>query len=343
MRRMLNTLFVLTEDAYLSLENNNVVVQTQDRTLGKIPLLSIEQILCFSYKGASPALMGACAQNGVALSFYSPHGKYYCSIFGEENRNVLLRRQQYRLAESDTVSRDIAASIVIGKIYNSRWVLDRTKRDHPMVVNVERIDHQCKLLVEDLDRIKGCKTVDEVRGVEGMAAKDYFFAFDDMILRDKDSFYFEKRSRRPPRDRMNALLSFIYVLVASDCAAALQGVGLDPYVGYLHTDRPGKPSLALELVEEMRAVIADRFAMSLVNLSEIKASDFEEHEDGGVFLSEAGRKSVLSQWQKHKTQEITHPYLQEKIPWGLVPYAQALLFARYVRGDIDAYPPFMWK
>ncbi|MDD6461822.1 MAG: type I-C CRISPR-associated endonuclease Cas1c [Bifidobacteriaceae bacterium] len=340
---MLNTLFVLTEDAYLSLENENVVVQTPNRTLGKIPLISVEQIICFSYKGASPALMGACAQRGVALSFYSPRGQYYCSILGENNRNVLLRRQQYRLAESGEASRDIAASIVIGKIYNSRWVLERTKRDHPMLVNVERIDHQSKLLAEDINRVQDCRTVDQVRGVEGKAAKDYFFAFDDMILKDKDSFFFETRSRRPPRDRMNALLSFIYVLISNDCAAALQGVGLDPYVGYLHTDRPGKPSLALDLVEEMRAVVADRFALSLVNLSEIKASDFEEHEDGGVFLSEAGRKTVLAQWQKRKTQEITHPFLEEKIPWGLVPYTQALLFARYVRGDIDAYPPFMWK
>lgn len=343
MKKLLNTLFVLTEDAYLSLEDENVVVKSGQSTLGKVPLLSVEQILSFSYKGASPALMGRCANTGIALSFYSPKGKYYCSILGERNRNVLLRREQYRKADDATAATELAKSFVTGKIYNARWVLERTKRDHGLRVNVDRLSHQVALLVADLQRTQSGQNVDEIRGVEGKAAKDYFYAFDDMILRNKDDFYYEERSRRPPLDRLNALLSFVYVLLSNDCASALQGVGLDPYVGYLHTDRPGKPSLALDLMEELRPVFADRFVLSLINRGTISKRDFDEHEDGGVFLNESGRKTLLAAWQKRKSEEITHPFLEEKIGWGSVPFVQALLLSRYIRGDLDAYPPFMWK
>ena len=334
MKQLLNTLYVTSDDAYLSLKNDNVIVQQGDTTLGRIPLRSLEGIMSFSYKGSSPALMGKCSEFGVGLSFFSPHGRYYCSILGEKNRNVLLRREQFRFADDEDAALPFAQSFIIGKIYNCRWVLERTKRDHALRVNSERIA---------LLNARDCTSIDELRGVEGLAAKDYFFAFDDLILRNKDDFFFQQRSRRPPLDRTNALMSFVYSILTSDCIAALQGVGLDPYVGFLHTDRPGRASLALDLVEEFRPAIADRFVLTLINTGAVKPSQFEIRENGGVFLSEGGRKTVLAAWQKRKQETITHPFFNEKIPWGLVPHAQALLLNRAIRGDLDAYPPFMWK
>lgn len=343
MRQMLNTLFVTTESAYLSLEEENIVVNDDERVLAKVPLRAIESILCFSYKGASPALLGKCSEFGVSVSFYSPRGRYYCSVFADNNRNVLLRRQQYRLADNETAACGIASSFVVGKIFNARWVLERATRDHALRVNVPRLKEQSALLAESMEQARVASDTKTLRGIEGSAAKVYYHVFDDLILVDKDDFYFEQRSRRPPLDRMNALLSFIYVLLSGDCKAALQGVGLDPYVGFLHVDRPGRASLALDLVEELRPSSADRFALSLVNTRAVKADDFQLRENGGVFLTDRGRKTVLSSWQKRKNDQITHPFLKEKIPWGLVPYVQALLLARYIRGDLDAYPPFFWK
>ena len=328
MRQLLNTLFVMTEDVYLALENDNVVVHQSEKVLAKVPLHSIEGIMCFSYKGASPALMGRCGEIGVSMSFYSPRGRYYCSILGEENRNVLLRREQFRFADDANAALDYAKSFIIGKIYNAKWVLERTKRDHALRVNVERLTEQSGKLSIALSSARQSSSMDELRGVEGLAAKDYFFT---------------GRSRRPPLDRLNALLSFCYSILTNDCIAALQGVGLDPYVGFMHTDRPGRASLALDLVEEFRPVLADRFVLTLVNTGAVKPDDFEIRENGGVFLSDSGRKKVLSAWQKKKSEQILHPFLQEKIPWGLVPYVQALLLTRAVRGDLDGYPPFLWK
>lgn len=343
MRQLLNTLFVMTEDVYLALENDNVVVHQSEKVLAKVPLHSIEGIMCFSYKGASPALMGRCGEIGVSMSFYSPRGRYYCSILGEENRNVLLRREQFRFADDANAALDYAKSFIIGKIYNAKWVLERTKRDHALRVNAERLAEQSGKLSIALSSARQSSSMGELRGVEGLAAKDYFYAFDDLVLRNKDDFFFTGRSRRPPLDRLNALLSFCYSILTNDCIAALQGVGLDPYVGFMHTDRPGRASLALDLVEEFRPVLADRFVLTLVNTGAVQPDDFEMRENGGVLLSDSGRKKVLSAWQKKKSEQILHPFLQEKIPWGLVPYVQALLLTRAVRGDLDGYPPFLWK
>lgn len=343
MKHLLNTLYVTSNDAYLSLKNDNVVVQQGDITLGKIPLRSLESIMSFSYKGASPALMGKCAEFGVGLSFFSPYGRYYCSILGEKNRNVLLRCEQFRFADDEDAALPFAQSFIVGKIYNCRWVLERTKRDHALRVNSERIAEQSEKLRQALLNARDCRSIDELRGIEGLAAKDYFFTFDDLILRNKDDFFFQQRSRRPPLDRVNALMSFVYSILTSDCIAALQGVGLDPYVGFMHTDRPGRASLALDLVEEFRPTIADRFVLTLINTGTIKPSQFEIRENSGVFLSEDGRKTVLAAWQKRKQETLTHPFFNEKMPWGLVPHAQALLLNRAIRGDLDAYPPFMWK
>ena len=318
MKHLLNTLYVTSNDAYLSLKNDNVVVQQGDITLGKIPLRSLESIMSFSYKGASPALMGKCAEFGVGLSFFSPYGRYYCSILGEKNRNVLLRREQFRFADDEDAALPFAQSFIVGKIYNCRWVLERTKRDHALRVNSERIAEQSEKLRQALLNARDCRSIDELRGIEGLAAKDYFFTFDDLILRNKDDFFFQQRSRRPPLDRVNALMSFVYSILTSDCIAALQGVGLDPYVGFMHTDRPGRASLALDLVEEFRPTIADRFVLTLINTGTIKPSQFEIRENSGVFLSEDGRKTVLAAWQKRKQETLTHPFFNEKMPWGLV-------------------------
>ena len=300
MKQLLNTLYVTSVDAYLSLKNDNVIVQQGDTTLGRIPLRSLEGIMSFSYKGSSPALMGKCSEFGVGLSFFSPHGRYYCSILGEKNRNVLLRREQFRFADDEDAALPFAQSFIIGKIYNCRWVLERTKRDHALRVNSERIAEQSEKLRQALLNARDCTSIDELRGVEGLAAKDYFFAFDDLILRNKDDFFFQQRSRRPPLDRTNALMSFVYSILTSDCIAALQGVGLDPYVGFLHTDRPGRASLALDLVEEFRPAIADRFVLTLINTGAVKPSQFEIRENGGVFLSEGGRKTTRSSTRRYR-------------------------------------------
>lgn len=327
----------------LRLSKDSIYFYQNDQTLAKVPLRSIEGIMCFSYKGASPALMGRCGKLGVSMAFYSPRGHYYCSVLGEENRNVLLRREQFRVADDEQKSLRYAKSFIVGKLYNAKWVLERTKRDHALRVNIDRLAEQSGKLSAALSKARKSLTVDELRGVEGLAAKDYFYAFDDLVLKNKDDFFFTSRSRRPPLDRLNALLSFCYSILTNDCIAALQGVGLDPYVGFMHTDRPGRASLALDLVEEFRPVLADRFVLTLVNTGAVKPGDFEIRENGGVLLSDFGRKKVLTAWQKKKSDQILHPFLQEKISWGLVPYVQALLLARSLRGDLDDYPPFMWK
>ncbi|MGO5462915.1 type I-C CRISPR-associated endonuclease Cas1c [Bifidobacterium animalis] len=343
MKQLLNTLFVTSEDVYLSLEQDNVTVLQEERKLARIPLRSIESIFCFSYKGASPSLMGKCADMGVGLHFYSPRGFYYCSILGESNRNVLLRMEQFRKSEDEERSLNIAKSFILAKVYNARWVLERAKRDHGMRVDVERLESAIGQLIEAMKAAESSVSLDELRGVEGSAAKVYFNVFDELILREKRDFYFVSRSRRPPLDRMNALMSFIYSLLTNDCTAALQGNGLDPYIGFMHVERPGRPALALDLMEELRPVLADRFALSLVNTGAVRPKDFDLQENGSVFLSESGRKKVLSAWQKRKAETITHPYLKESVSWGLVPYVQALLLARTVRGDLEQYPPFFWK
>ncbi|MFD0704737.1 type I-C CRISPR-associated endonuclease Cas1c [Alloscardovia venturai] len=343
MKQLANTLFVLTEGAYLSLEDENIVVECKKDRLGKVPLRSLDSILSFSYGGASPALMGKCSEMGVSLSFFSPRGKYYCSIFGESNRNVLLRQEQFRISDDESRSLLIAKNMILGKIFNARWVLERAKRDHAMRINVNLITQVSESLAQEIYLVRKVQSLDELRGIEGLSAKQYFSAFDELILRNKDDFFFEGRTRRPPMDNMNAILSFVYVLISRDCAAALQGVGLDPYVGFFHVERPGRQSLALDLVEELRSPLGDRFSLTLVNTGILNDSHFEHRENGGVFLNDAGRRALLTEWQKRKQDTLTHPFLNEKVQWGMIPYVQALLLARTIRGDLEEYPPFLWK
>lgn len=343
MKKLLNTLYVTTEDAYLSLNGETVEVNFSNNVKKNIPLHTLNSIVCFSYKGASPALMGKCAESQIQLSFYSPRGRFLASVINNENGNVLLRRTQYRVADSPYESLDIAKNMIYGKLYNSKYVLHRVIRDHPLQVDCVAIEKSCKNISEYMKDIQSAESPGILRGIEGNSASEYFSVFDEMILQNKKDFYFNGRNRRPATDNVNALLSFAYSLLANECASALQGVGLDPYVGFLHTDRPGRKSLALDLEEELRSVFADRFVLYLINNRIINGNDFEKQESGAVLLTDDSRRRFLSEWQKRKKEIITHPFLEEKIEWGLVPHIQALLLARFLRGDIDGYPPFFWK
>lgn len=343
MRHLLNTLFVLTEDSYLALEGETVVVNRRDADPVRFPLHTLEGILCFTYPGASPALMGACAERGIDLCFFSPHGKFLARTTGEERGNVLLRRQQYRVADNEEASCRYAAGFLLGKVYNSRWVLERATRDHPQRVPVERLKELSAQLGAALPSIRDCREPGQLLGLEGETAKGYFEGFGHLVLQQREEFAFHGRSRRPPLDNINALLSFAYTLLARECAAALEGVGLDPYVGFLHRARPGRRSLALDLMEELRSVYADRLVLSCVNQKSINAGHLQKQENGAVLLTDEGRRVFLTAWQQKKQEQITHPFLSEKLPWGLVPHVQALLLARTLRGDLEEYPPFFWK
>lgn len=343
MRRLLNTLFVTSEDAYLSLDGENVLVNRDKQVLARFPLHTLSGILSFSYAGASPALMGACAKREVSLAFCSPRGKFLARVCGETSGNVLLRRTQYRAADQPELSCMIARWMIFGKLYNSRQSILRSCRDHSLRLDTEPLKNAASIIKQQFGRVLTATDLEELRGIEGAAAGAYFAVFDDMILNHKEEFSFCGRNRRPPLDRVNALLSFAYSLLANDCASALESVGLDAYVGFLHRDRSGRESLALDLMEELRPHFADRFVLSLINRGVIKPKDFTFQESGAVILTDEGRRSFLKSWQERKREQMTHPYLGEKLTWGLVPYIQALLLARYLREDLDAYPAFLWK
>lgn len=343
MRHLLNTLFVTSEDVYLSLDGENVVANREKESVARYPLHTLSGIISFSYAGASPALMGACAKRGIALSFCTPRGKFLARISGEANGNVLLRRTQYRMADDKEQGCNIAKSMIFGKIYNSRWCIERMCRDHSLRVNVEKLGTVSKQLHNLLPQVMEQTNLECLRGLEGVGATAYFGVFDELVLGDKSTFQFKGRNRRPPQDPINALLSFAYSLLSYECASALESVGLDSYVGFLHQDRPGRTSLALDLMEEFRPCIADRFVLSCINNRIFKKTDFTYQESGGVYLCDNARREFLQKWQGKKRETLTHPFLSEKISWGLVPYVQALLLARNLRGDLEDYPPFLWK
>ena len=343
MKHLLNTLYILSEDIYLSLDGENVVANRDKQAAARYPLHTLQNIITFSYAGASPALMGACAQRQIGLAFCTPRGKFLARVCGEGSGNVLLRRTQYRTADDPGQCCQISRTMIFGKLFNARWSIERTRRDHALRVDSEKLASVSKQIYGLLSQVKEATAPDELRGLEGVGASAYFGVFDEMILGDKETFSFQGRSRRPPLDAVNAMLSFAYSLLAHDCASALESVGLDSYVGFLHRDRPGRTSLALDLMEELRPCMADRFVLTLINNRHVKASDFLHMESGAVLLTEDGRKTFLKSWQEKKKEMLTHPYLGEKLPWGMIPYIQALLLARYLRGDLDAYPPFLWK
>ncbi|MGB9591080.1 MAG: type I-C CRISPR-associated endonuclease Cas1c [Candidatus Kryptoniota bacterium] len=343
MKKLGNVLYVTTPETYLSLDGENVVIRKDENSSTRVPLHNIENIVCFNYQGVSPALMGACAERDIGLAFLSPYGRFQARVSGKVRGNVLLRKKQYQVSECETECMPIAASFLIGKIFNCRKVLERALRDHAMLVDKVALEKASSFLKETLSAITKCKKVAELMAFEGSAAKIYFSVFDHLILQQKEDFRFEERSRRPPMDNMNSLLSFLYTLLTNEVVSALEAVGLDPYVGFLHTDRPGRPSLALDLMEELRPVFSDRLALSLVNRKQVNGKGFEKKESGGILMDEDTRKTVLTAWQERKKEEIMHPFIKEKIPFGLIPHVQALLLARYLRGDLDAYPPFFWN
>ena len=343
MKQLLNTLFVTTENAYASLDKENVVLRVEDDMIARYPLHILEGICLFTYSGASPALMGECAKRGINLTFLTPNGKFLARTIGESKGNVLLRRTQYRVADDESQSCKIARSFIFGKVNNAKNILSRMRRDHAERIDDEAFITAIHQMREALGLILDADSLDSLRGFEGAASSIYFRRLDDMILRDKDNFYFHERNRRPPKDNVNAMLSFAYVLLAGECASALENVGLDAYVGVFHQDRSGRKSLALDLMEELRPCMADRFVLKLINDRVVQADDFIKQQSGAVELKDDARKRFLKEWQTKKQVEITHPFLKEKIQWGLVPHVQALLLARYLRGDIDAYPPFLYK
>jgi CRISPR-associated protein Cas1 len=342
-KRHQNTLFVTTQGAYLSKDGEAVVVRVENETRLRVPIHNLESVVCFGQVACSPFLMGFCGKRGVSLAFFSEHGRFLARVHGPTSGNVLLRRQQYRSADDEAATAEIARGVIAAKIVNSRAVLLRSLRDHPGAFGSEAVRAAAVRLAQHVDDLRDGVPLDSLRGTEGSAAKIYFEVFDHLIVQQKDDFFFRARSRRPPLDSMNALLSFLYAVLRNDIAGALESVGLDPAVGFLHRDRPGRPGLALDLMEEFRPVLADRLALSMVNLRQVSGRGFRRTESGGVVMDEQTRKAVLTVYQKRKQDEIIHPFLGERTTVGLLVHLQAQLLARFLRGDMDTYPPFFWK
>ena len=341
MRKLLNTLYVTTPESYVSRDGENVVVKVAESEKLRIPVHNIEGIVCFGYTGASPALLGLCAERNVGICFLTEHGYFLGRVSGPVRGNVLLRRKQYRMADEKNTALQISRIIVAGKIVNCRNVILRAIRDHGNETTIKPLTEVSALLETRKKQALKTESIDLLRGIEGDAANAYFSVFNHLIVSQKDDFVFNGRSRRPPKDNVNALLSFVYTLIAHEVQSALESTGLDPFVGFLHTDRPGRAGLALDLMEEFRPYLGDRLVLSLINRRQISAQGFKDRGESGALMDDETRKEVISAWQKRKQEVIQPSFLQETLPIGLLPYAQALLFSRFVRGDIDNYPVFV--
>lgn len=340
MRILLNTLYVTTPEAYLSKDGLNVVISVKQNEIFRIPIHNIEQIVTFGYMGASPGLMKLCADSGVSLTFLSPQGRYISRSQGPTKGNVLLRKAQYKYSDDINYSLHLCKLFIGGKIQNYRNILRRFIRDNgedAAIANAAEELLRCKRKVFNAD------SIDSVRGIEGEAANSYFGVFSHLLLNQKKDFTFNGRNRRPPKDAINAMLSFVYTLICNDMTSALETVGLDPYVGFMHTLRPGRASLSLDMMEELRAYLGDRLVLSLINRKQITSKDFLQQGDEGIIMTDSGRKIILSAWQNRKKEQITHPYLNEKVNIGLLPYIQSMLLARFIRKDLDDYPVFLIK
>lgn len=343
MKTHLNTLFVTTQGAYLAREGEAVLVRHEKQTKLRLPIHTLGSIVCFGRVGVSPSLAGLCGEKGVSISLCTPHGRFLARISGFTSGNVLLRRQQYRQADDPIACASVTTAIVSGKIANCRQVLLRGARDYPDGPGRASLQQAAERLAQTLRTITGDLDTDSLRGLEGDAGNAYFGVFDHLITAQKQGFVFTTRSRRPPLDRVNALLSFVYSLLASDVRSACETVGLDPAVGFLHRDRPGRPGLALDLMEELRPYLADRLVLSLINRQQVDPDGFRIEEGGGVRMNDQTRKTVLVAYQKRKQDIVEHPFLGEKVTLGLLPHVQARLMARHLRGDLDGYPPFIWR
>jgi len=342
MKKHLNTLFVTFQGAYLAKDGETVAVRIEKEVKLRIPVHTLEGIVCFGNVGCSPFLMGFCAERNVSISFLSEYGRFLARVVGPVSGNVLLRREQYRRADDLEFSAQMGRAFLSGKLFNCRTVLQRVIRDHGNKIDSSAVEEAIKRLTTSIRQLQGEFDLDEIRGIEGDAAHVYFGAFDHLIIRNKEDFFFHQRSRRPPLDRINCLLSFLYTLVMHDIRSALECTGLDPSVGFLHRDRPGRPGLALDLMEEFRPM-ADRLALSLINLGQLQGKDFTISEAGGVRMKDKARKILLVSYQKRKQDIMQHPFLEKKLPLGLFFQIQALLLARYLRKDIDGYPPMIWR
>jgi CRISPR-associated protein Cas1 len=343
MKQLLNTLYVTTQGAYLAKDGEAIAVRVEQELKLRVPIHTLSSVVCFGQVSCSPFAMNLCAESGVGLAFLTEHGQFLARVEGPVSGNVLLRRAQYRWADLPDQSAAVARAVTLGKVANCRTVLQRALREKPDADGAEELGKAADRLGHLVDTIARASEVDAIRGHEGDAARVYFGVFDHLITASKEDFFFRGRNRRPPLDNMNALLSFVYTLLTHDVTAALEGVGLDPAVGFLHRDRPGRPGLGLDLVEELRPVLADRLVLSLVNRRQVQGSGFRRTESGGVVMDDATRKEVLVAYQKRKQEEMVHPFLQERVAYGLVPHVQALLLARYIRGDLDGYPSFLWR
>ena len=342
MKRHLNTLYITSPDAYIRKEGMTFVVEVEDKKALQAPVRTIENIVCFGFKPLTPALMAFCVENNIGISYLSMHGKFLARVYGEQRGNVLLRKTQYSMSDSEDKSLCIARNIIAAKLANSRSVLQRHKRNHG-----DSGDGRIAAAIDELARyiklIQNAHNLDVLRGYEGDSASIYFGCFNELITSQKEDFVMNGRTKRPPLDYVNALLSFVYMLLVNELRSAMETTGLDPQVGFLHRIRPGRPSLALDLMEEFRAYIADRVVLNLINLKQVSKADFERRETGEIRISERGRKEVLMAYQKKKDEVIEHPFLGDKTTVGLPPHIQAMLLARYIRGDMEHYPPFYIK
>jgi len=343
MRKLMNSLFVMAPESYLSLEGDNVVASIGEKVAGRFPLHSFESILYFGQKGVSPSLMGACANQGISLSFFAPTGEFLAGVQAKSNGNLLLKKKQYELSSNDAACFSIAKNLITGKIYNSRWVIERTARDYPDRVDAKKLKAAGARMKAAYQTVPAIESFSVLKKLDQEMTSCYYSVFDELILNKKDLFYFKRRAAQPPIDCFNAALTFVYALLVRDCTHALEGAGLDVYAGFLHRDLPGRVSLALDLFEELRSIFCDRFTVTLVNIKGLNESHFDMHENGAAYLNQSGQKVVLNAWQAKKKETLQHPFLREKITWGMVPNIQALLLARYVRGEFDSYPPFLWK
>jgi len=344
MKKLLGNLYITTQETYVSKERENLVVSLRGKEIFRAPIHLINSVACFGNVMCSPFVFGLCAENNVSVSFFTEYGRFIAKVQSPVSGNVLLRKQQYKYSDDEKFCLETAKSILIGKLNNSKTVINRALRDHEdKMLSPDRVKQVSEGLQRSLNNVLSAENIDILRGMEGDAANSYFGIFNDLILNNKETFYMNERTRRPPQDNVNCLLSFVYTLLAHDVSSALEGVGLDPQVGFFHKDRPGRASLGLDLMEEFRSVIADRLVLTLINLSQLDDKGFTKSQSGGVIMTDENRKIVIDAYKKRKDEEIFHPFFKENLQIGILFHAQALLFARYVRGDLDAYPPFIWK
>ena len=340
MRKLLNSLYILDEMAYLSLDGENIVCISEEKEKFRLPLSNIEEVICFSYMGCSPALMGKCVESGVSISFLSPQGKFLSRVQGESKGNIYLRRMQFErfgIMQTQLIQNTVAA-----KLSNTRQLIRRSMRDNPQLDNEGKLSNCLTVIENGIESVYSVTDLDIIMGIEGSCAKAYFVIFNSLILQQKTDFYMHSRTKRPPLDRVNAVLSFLYTIATTSCASALESVGLDSYLGYYHAMRSGRCSLACDLVEEMRGII-ERLVLTMINLKQIGPDDFEMQESGAVYLTKDGKRKVLTLWQEKKRSTIEHSYLGQKIPFGLLPFVQSSLLAKHIRGEIDEYPSFLIK